>query len=68
MGPELKLMRLAGTIALALSSSMPAIAASEPGAAGARAELADNEPAPGQQQPPPPSGCPFRDGKLELIV
>jgi hypothetical protein len=61
-------MHLAGTIALALILSMPTIAAAEPGVAGSETVLADNEPAPGQQQPPPPSGCPFRDGKLELIV
>jgi hypothetical protein len=29
---------------------------------------AKDDPAPDQQAPPPPSGCPFRDGKLELIV
>jgi hypothetical protein len=61
-------MRLAGTIALALSLSLPVLAASQSDAAASRAVLADNEAAPGQQQPPPPSGCPFRDGKLELIV
>jgi hypothetical protein len=26
------------------------------------------QPAPSQRQPAAPSGCPYRDGKLELIV
>jgi hypothetical protein len=34
------------------------------------AKRAKDAPAPGERQAPPPvpSGCPFRDGKLDLIV
>ncbi|MCZ7595745.1 MAG: hypothetical protein M5U16_13250 [Hyphomicrobium sp.] len=37
-----------------------------PAAGAADSEAA--RPAPGQQQRTAPTGCPYRDGKLELIV
>jgi hypothetical protein len=51
-----------------LSLAFPALA--QDGAGDAPAKGAKGEPAPQEQQAPPPapSGCPFRDGKLELIA
>jgi hypothetical protein len=72
-------MRLAGTIAATLSLALPALAQ---GAGNAPAfkyvaplttqgqSMGAKNPAPGEQQTPPPApdGCPFRDGKLQLLV
>ncbi len=87
MGPQSKLMPLAGTIVITLSLALPALAAQEtarPATAALSHERAAPlkpqrpatrpalraDSAPAEQQPPPPapSGCPFRDGKLELMV
>jgi len=67
---------------LALSLTLPALAGAvaETQSTGARsfryaAPLAAEPPgkrakdaAPDEKQTPPPSGCPFRNGKLELMV
>ncbi len=82
MSPGLRLMRLAGTAAATLCLVAPALAWDEASGTGAVpvVELAapvgseglqaKDDPAPGERQAPrpAPSGCPFRDGKLELIV
>jgi hypothetical protein len=77
-------MRLAGTAAVTLSLVLPALAESGTGeGTGTAAPVyeyaapiapdglrAKGNTAPGERQvpTPAPSGCPFRDGKLELIV
>jgi hypothetical protein len=82
MGPRLRLMHLAGTAAAMLCLVAPALAQDEvPGVglapaydfavpAGSESLNAKDDPVPGERQVPrpAPSGCPFRDGKLELIV
>jgi len=82
MGPRLRLMHLAGTAAATLCLVAPALAQDEvpgfgpaPGydfaaPAGSEGLSAKDDPVPSERQlpRPAPSGCPFRDGKLELIV
>jgi hypothetical protein len=87
MGPRPRLMRLAGTVAVAVSLAVPALAGDAASKSGlplaferaapsagknlrAQPDLrAKDAPAPSESRtPPPPSGCPFRDGELELIV
>ena len=62
---------------VALPLATPAFAQGGPGAAGAGAPQAPTagaadggavQPPPSQRQPAAPGGCPYRDGKLELIV
>ena len=52
-----------GAFAPSLESAAPLVAETP-------AKRAKGEPAPEERQAPPPapSGCPFRDGKLELIA
>ena len=69
-------LHCAATLAmLGLASSALAQAGPAAGSAGAPAapqpsgaESETAPPAPGERQRTVPSGCPFRDGKLELIV
>ncbi len=74
MAPRLRLMLLAGTVAATLSLAMPALADGTSGSVATSAKShslrTQSESVPGEQQPPPPApnGCPFRDGKLELMV
>jgi hypothetical protein len=65
----------AGLAALALAT--PAFSQAGSGAVGAgapqaptagNAETGAAQPPPNQRQPTAPNGCPYRDGKLELIV
>jgi hypothetical protein len=48
----------------------PSLESAAPLVAETPAKGAKGEPAPEERQAPPPapSGCPFRDGKLELIA
>lgn len=84
MGPRPRLMYRAGTAALTLVLAFPALAQDagfsaygnmliftyERSPDGDRTLGANDNPASGEQKSPPPApnGCPFRDGKLELIA
>ncbi len=65
------------TLFSALMLAMPAVAFAQAGTAPTNSTAAPKAPAESQaapqsprgaQQPSAPSGCPYRDGKLELIV
>jgi len=76
MSPRPKLTLLAAATVASLSLALPALAEggsplkyAAPLNAESPSKRAKDEPAPSERAPAPvPSGCPFRDGKLELIV
>ncbi len=78
MSPRAMLTLLAAASAVAIAVvparaddgvSAPAPRHAAPLAAGTPGKGAKDEPAPQERPAPPaPNGCPFRDGKLDLIV
>ena len=77
MTPRSRLTLPCTALLAVLPLGIPAFAQAGPGAAAGGAPqtptagAADGgavQPAPSQRQPVVPSGCPYRDGKLDLIV
>ena len=77
MTPRSRLTLACTALLAVLPLANPAFAQGGPGAAAAGAPQAPTagaadggavQPAPSQRQPAAPGECPYRDGKLELIV
>ena len=77
MTPRSRLTLACTALLAALPLAIPAFAQTGPDAAAAGAPQAPTagaaggravQPEPSQRQPAAPSECPYRDGKLELIV
>ena len=77
MTPRSRLTLACAALLAVLPTAVPAFAQAGPGAAAGGAPQAPTagatdggavQPAPSQRQPAAPGGCPYRDGKLDLIV
>ena len=75
MTPRSRLTLACAALLAVLAQATPAFSQAGSGAIGTRAPQAPTAatseteaPPPNQRQPAAPGGCPYRDGKLELIV